>query len=81
MVLNGKIRSDGVDSITQLKVDGSFYGNIGDLIEHRTYVYGTKNSTALATGVVINYSNRSLRFPPPMLTNFIETYKLKKVAK
>jgi hypothetical protein len=70
-----------IDSALQLKVDGSFYGDPSNLIEHRTYVYGTSTSTALATGVVINYSNRALKFPPPLLTNFIETYKLQKVSK
>ena len=42
MVLNGKIMSDGNDIDLQLKVDGSFYGDPKDLIDHRTYVYGVK---------------------------------------
>jgi len=42
MVLKGKINSDGNDTDVQLKVDGSFYGDPKDLIDHRTYVYGVK---------------------------------------
>ena len=87
MTLSGKILPDAdasgdfIDSPYQLKIDGSLYGDPGELVTHRTYVYGTASSSALATGVVINYSNRALKSPPPMLTNFIETYKLKKVSK
>lgn len=81
MTLNGKITALDGDSTIQLRVDGSFYGDPTELVRQRTYVYGTSSSTALATGVVINYSNRALKFPPPMLTNFIEAYKLKKVSK
>ncbi len=76
------IGTTGGTSVKQLQVDGSLYGNSDNLINSRTYVYGDESAgKALATGVIVNYSNRALKNTPPMLTNFIEAYKQKKVAK
>lgn len=65
----------------QLVVEWSLYWNSQHLSKNRTYVRATEWSSALTTWVIINYSNRVLKNPPPMLTNFIEEYNEKRIAK
>lgn len=81
VVLNGSILSDSVVTSDRLVVDGSFYGNFSDLSNARTYVRAANGSSAVTTGVIVNYSNRSLVHTPPLLTEFLSQYSLKKVAK
>jgi hypothetical protein len=69
------------ETANQLIVDWSLYWNSENLSKDRTYVRWTEWSTALATWIIINYSNRSLKNPPSMLTYFIEQYTQKRVAK
>jgi hypothetical protein len=51
----------------RLRIDGSVYGNIEPLLETRTYVRGEAGYEALSVGVIVNYSNRILTNPPPLV--------------
>ncbi len=79
LVMNGSF--SGGDSAERLAVDGNLYGNVSSLVDARTYVRGTTFSSALTTGVTINYSSRALRNPPPLLTQFVEQYSIGRVAR
>lgn len=81
LVMRGDIRGVGIKTPNRLAIDGNLYGNAAPLVDERTYVRGTIFSSALTTGVTINYSSRAIRNPPPILTQFIEQYSLNRVAK
>ncbi|MDP2103362.1 MAG: hypothetical protein Q8K26_00380, partial [Candidatus Gracilibacteria bacterium] len=81
VTLAGSIKSNGTAVPDRLSVDGSLYGDTSDLVNNRSYVRGEMDYTALNVGVVINYSNRALKSPPPFLSRFIEQYTLQKVAR
>ncbi|MFZ3232444.1 MAG: hypothetical protein WA194_02770 [Patescibacteria group bacterium] len=81
LVMRGDIRGNGTKTTNRLSVDGNVYGNAAPLVDERTYVRGTVFSTALTTGVTINYSSRAIKNPPPLLTQFVEQYSLDRVAK
>lgn len=81
VVIRGDIRGNGTKTPNRLSVDGNVYGNAAPLVDERTYVRGTVFSTALTTGVTINYSSRAIKNPPPLLTQFVEQYSLDRVAK
>ncbi len=81
LVMRGDIRGNGTKTPNRLSVDGNLYGNAAPLVDERTYVRGTAFSTALTTGVTINYSSRAIKNPPPLLTQFVEQYSLERVAK
>lgn len=81
LVMRGDIRGDGTKTANRLSVDGNLYGDSAPLVDERTYVRGTVFSTALTTGVTINYSSRAIKNPPPLLTQFVEQYSLNRVAK
>ena len=82
VALTGSIRSDGIATVNILTVDGSLYGHdMSDLSDKRSYVRGDASDTALASGIVVNYSNRALISPPPLLSQFLEQYSVSRVAK
>ena len=81
LVMRGDIRGNGTKTPNRLSVDGNIYGDAAPLVDERTYVRGTVFSTALTTGVTINYSSRAIKNPPPLLTQFVEQYSLNRVAK
>ncbi|MCK9272007.1 hypothetical protein M0P65_00485 [Candidatus Gracilibacteria bacterium] len=81
MTLNGQINSDGFKISKQLIVDGSLYGDSGDLVKNRTYIRASTGYSAITTGVIINYSTRIFKNPPPLLLNYINQFNLDRVAK
>ena len=64
-----------------LRVDGSFYGDATELFNKRTYARGTNAYDIVTSGTVLNYSNRALRNPPPLLSNYLNHYKVQRVVK
>lgn len=81
VTLAGSITSNNMSTPNRLIVDGSLYGNTSDLVNNRSYVRGQVDYTALNVGVVVNYSNRSIMYPPPFLARFLEQYSLQRVAR
>lgn len=81
VTLAGSITSNNISTPNRLIVDGSLYGNTSDLVNNRSYVRGQAGYTALNVGVVVNYSNRSIMYPPPFLARFLEQYSLQRVAR
>lgn len=81
VTMNGRLMADGQYSPKQLVIEGNVYGDASDLIDKRTYVEGRSNDTSLSVGVVINYSNRVIKSTPPLLSDFLEGFKLHKVAR
>lgn len=81
IVLDWKIKSDWEKTSKQLFIDGNLYWDSSDLSNNRTFVRWTNKSSALTTWIVINYSNRALKNPPPMLNYFIEQFNQKKIAR
>jgi hypothetical protein len=80
VTLNGTIQSNGISTINRLTLDGSLYGNIDDLVQHRTYLYGRTNYSVLDTGIIIRYSPRIFERTPPLLSDFIEAFRVQKIA-
>jgi hypothetical protein len=74
-------RATGANSVTPLAIDGNMNADIWELVTSRTYIRGVENSTALSTGVTINYSTRALKNPPPLLTQYLEQYNLDRVSR
>lgn len=64
-----------------LRVDGSLYGDASELFKGRTYARGTSTYDMLTAGTVLNYSNRALRNPPPLLSNYLNHYKVQRVVR
>lgn len=81
VTLAGAIESNGISTPNRLTVDGSLYGNTSDLVTHRSYVRGQTGYSALNVGVVVNYSNRAIMYPPPFLSRFLDQYSLQRVAR
>ncbi len=54
-----------------LKIEGSLYGNATPLFDSRLYVRGTSAYEIITAGVNLNYSNRALVNPPPLLSNYL----------
>lgn len=81
VTLAGAIQSNGVSTPNRLTVDGSLYGNTSDLVKNRSYVRGQMDYTALNVGVIVNYSNRAIMYPPPSLSRFLDQYSMQRVAR
>lgn len=64
-----------------LTVDGTLYGNAQELFNKRTYARASNSYDILTTGTVLNYSNRALRNPPPLLSNYLNHYKVQRVVR
>ncbi len=80
VTLAGSILSNGVSTPNRLTVDGSLYGNTADLVNNRSYVRGQTGYSALNVGVIVNYSNRAIMYPPPFLSSFLDQYALQRVV-
>lgn len=63
-----------------LRVDGSFYGNAEPLFKSRLYARATGGYDILTTGTIINYSNRALMNPPPLLSQYLGNYQVQRVV-
>ncbi|MDD2487543.1 MAG: hypothetical protein PHS92_04185 [Candidatus Gracilibacteria bacterium] len=82
MTLSGSIVSnENTNTTNQLVVDGGLYGDSGNLVDNRAYIRATEGYHSISTGVMINYSLRALKNPPPLLSNFIKQFNLFRVAK
>lgn len=81
MVMNWALWSSDWATEKQLIVEWSLYGNSENLSLNRTFVRWTEWSSALTTWIIVNYSNRVLKNPPPMLTNFVSEYNEKRIAR
>ena len=79
-VEGGKITQKDVTS-NILTVDGTLYGNAKELFEKRTYARASNSYDILTTGTVLNYSNRALRNPPPLLSDYLNHYKVQRVVR
>ncbi len=62
-----------------LRVDGSLYGNASSLFSSRLYARATGAYDILTTGTIINYSNRALVNPPPLLSQYLGNYQVQRV--
>ncbi len=74
--IQGNANTDGI-----LRIEGSLYGNAQKLFNSRTYARGTNSYDIVTAGTVLNYSNRALRNPPPMLSNYLNHYKVQRVVR
>ena len=82
LAMSGAILSDdGIQTPTQLRVDGTLYGNTSDLVDHRTYVRAQDGYDAVGVGVIVNYSNRAFTSPPPLLSRFLDQFSVERVAR
>lgn len=72
---------DGPASTNPLAVDGNINANISSLVTARTFIRANEASSALSTGITINYSTRAFKNPPPFLTQYIEQYNLAKISR
>lgn len=64
-----------------LRVNGSLYGNAKPFLDSRLYVRGTTAYDILTTGIIISYSNRALVNPPPLLSQYLNTYSVTRVVR
>lgn len=79
-VEGGKIT--GTDATANiLRIDGTLYGNADKLFESRTYARGNDAYNMVTSGTVMSYSNRALRNPPPMLSNYLSNYNVQRVVR
>ena len=64
-----------------LRIDGTLYGDATTLFNSRTYARGTSAHEILTTGTILSYSNRALVTPPPLLSQYLNNYKVQRVVK
>ena len=77
---NWKIKSDWTNTDNVLTVKGSLYGNIDDLVTHRTNV--KEQNGELTFGTVVSFGSSVFQKPAPMVTSFVNDYlKTNKVAR
>lgn len=55
------------------------YGNATTLFSSRLYARATGAYDILTTGTIINYSNRALVNPPPLLSQYLGNYQVERV--
>jgi len=78
----GDITYDGQATTTAiLRVDGILYGNATPLFNSRTYARGTTSYDILTTGTILTYSNRALVNPPPLLSQYLNNYRVQRVVR
>lgn len=79
-VEGGKIT--GTDATANiLRIDGTLYGNADHLFNSRTYARGNDAYNMVTSGTIMSYSNRALRNPPPMLSNYLSNYNVQRVVR
>lgn len=64
-----------------LRIDGTLYGDATELFNKRTYARASTSYEIITSGTVMTYSNRALRNPPPMLSNYLNSYKVQRVVR
>lgn len=72
---------EGEQSSKILRIEGAIYGNAQKLFDARTYARGTNAYDAVTAGTILNYSSRALSNPPPMLSNYLDHYKVQRVVR
>lgn len=65
---------------TILRVEGTLYGNASPLFNSRLYARATGAYDILTTGTILNYSNRALTSPPPLLSQYLRNYQVQRVV-
>ncbi len=80
LALSGEMTGNG-PSTRPLAVDGNVNANIAKLVSDRTFIRANEGSSALSTGVTINYSTRAFKNPPPLLSQYLEQYNLEKISR
>lgn len=65
---------------TILRVEGTLYGNATPLFNSRLYARATSAYDILTTGTILNYSNRALVSPPPLLSQYLRNYQVQRVV-
>ncbi len=80
LALSGEAVGSG-PTPNQLAIDGNINARISKLVDDRTYIRADEASTALTTGLTINYSTRAFKSPPPLLTQYLEQYNLDRVSR
>jgi len=78
---SGQFQSSSGPSQKILKIDGSLYGDASPLFSSRLYARGTNAYDILTTGTIISYSNRALVNPPPLLSQYLNSYQVTRVVK
>jgi len=82
ITLNWAIQSlNNETTPNQLVVDGWLYWDSSNLVDSRTYIRATNWYQSLSTWVIIKYSSRALKNPPPQLSNYISQFSLNRVAR
>lgn len=80
--VGGSFRPHGdATTNTVLRIDGTLYGNAVPLFESRTYARATGTYQNLTTGTILTYSNRALVSPPPLLSQYLNHYKIQRVVR
>lgn len=77
----GEITGEATTTANILRIDGALYGDATKLFNSRTYARGTNSYDIVTAGTVINYSTRALRNPPPLLSQYINAYKVQRVVR
>lgn len=77
----GQFQSNNGATANILKIDGTLYGDATSLFNSRTYARGTNAYDILTTGTILSYSNRALVNPPPLLSQYLNNYKVQRVVK
>lgn len=67
------IKSDGNKTKNILHLQGSFYGDLSDLIAHRIYVKDNGNGM-IDVGTIVSFGSSVFRKPAPLTTTFINEY-------
>jgi hypothetical protein len=75
------VSKEGGTTRNVLSVNGSLYGDAGDLFTARNYIRGTNTYDMLTTGVILSYSNRALSNPPPLLSQYLSNYSVTRVVR
>lgn len=77
-ILSGSKSAPKTDSNNQLTINGSVYGNIGPLFEHRTAAGDIENDEGAIT---IRYDQRIIQNPPAGLRELLGTFSQSQIAR
>lgn len=77
----GNITYEGANTTQAiLRIEGTLYGNASPLFASRLYARANGAYDILTTGTILTYSNRALVSPPPLLSQYLGTYKVQRVV-
>ena len=74
ITIDWKIISDLIDTENQLTINGSIYGNMNKLRNHRTHISLDNTTWNINVGTNVNYSSSLLNKPAPLVSKFIWEY-------